>query len=43
VRDASSKTIKVHAAAETSARNKKLGLWSDNRAVAPWDFRKQGQ
>ena len=30
---------KVHAAAETNARNKKRGLWSDKRAVAPWDYR----
>jgi endonuclease YncB( thermonuclease family) len=26
---------------ETLARNKKLGLWSDKNAVAPWDFRKK--
>ena len=31
----------IHAAAETNARNKKLGLWSDKRAVAPWDYRAQ--
>jgi micrococcal nuclease len=26
---------------EIAARNKKLGLWSDKNAVAPWDFRKK--
>lgn len=25
---------------ENTARNKKVGLWIDTRAVAPWDFRK---
>ena len=26
---------------EVLAKNKKLGLWSDKNAVAPWDFRKK--
>ena len=26
---------------EILAKNKKLGLWSDKNAVAPWDFRKK--
>ncbi len=25
---------------ESQARSKKLGLWSDKKAISPWDFRK---
>lgn len=28
------------AAAETHAKDKRIGLWSDARPIAPWDFRK---
>ena len=31
----------AYSASETAAKNKKLGLWSDLRPVAPWDFRKR--
>ena len=30
-----------YSASETAAKNEKLGLWSDPRPVAPWDFRKR--
>ena len=30
----------TYSASETAAKNEKLGLWSDPRPVAPWDFRK---
>ena len=26
---------------ESEARNHKIGLWSDNNPIAPWDFRKK--
>mgnify|MGYP000383141733 CR=1 FL=1 len=31
----------AYSASETAAKNEKLGLWSDPRPVAPWDFRKR--
>ena len=31
----------AYSASETAAKNEKLGLWSDLRTVAPWDFRKR--
>ena len=31
----------AYRASETAAKNEKLGLWSDPRPVAPWDFRKR--
>ena len=31
----------AYSASETAAKNEKLGLWSDLRPVAPWDFRKR--
>ena len=31
----------ANSASETAAKNEKLGLWSDPRPVAPWDFRKR--
>ena len=31
----------AYSASETEANNEKLGLWSDPRPVAPWDFRKR--
>jgi endonuclease YncB( thermonuclease family) len=31
----------TYSASETAAKNEKLGLWSDPRPVAPWDFRKR--
>lgn len=31
----------VYANAEQSAKEKKLGLWQDEIAVAPWEYRKQ--
>jgi endonuclease YncB( thermonuclease family) len=30
-----------YSASETAAKSEKLGLWSDPRPVAPWDFRKR--
>lgn len=31
----------AYSASETAAKSEKLGLWSDPRPVAPWDFRKR--
>lgn len=31
----------AYSASETAAKNEKLGLWSDPRPMAPWDFRKR--
>ena len=31
----------AYSASETAAKNEKLGLWSDPRPLAPWDFRKR--
>jgi endonuclease YncB( thermonuclease family) len=31
----------AYSASENAAKNEKLGLWSDPRPVAPWDFRKR--
>jgi endonuclease YncB( thermonuclease family) len=31
----------AYAQAEQTARDNKRGLWSDPRAVAPWEFRKR--
>jgi endonuclease YncB( thermonuclease family) len=28
---------------EIAARNKKIGIWSIPKAVAPWDFRRAGK
>lgn len=33
----------VYAAAEAKARARKLGLWADPHAMAPWDWRSGGQ
>ena len=32
---------KEYAEAEAEARKEKRGLWSDDKPVAPWDWRKQ--
>lgn len=38
-REQSSEDRRIYAEAEVVAQKKKIGLWSEENAIAPWDFR----